>query len=227
LPQKRSVPKWLTAAILLLIIGGVAVWQGVRSTERLPLAQTSQPDFTPAPPIPSPPEEVWRALREKDQEFLTQTTPSQTATKEEEQISEPTPIISEPTPIISEPTSMDQIRNFVSAFVVAGISEDVGAELQFFAEKADYYDRGTVSKAFIREDILRYNQKWPVRRYWLDGEIRVLSEMEADPIEVRYQIRYAVRNQRRESSGKAIKTLKLRKTQNGLAITSVREKTLN
>ena len=227
LPKRRSVPKkWLTAAILLLIIGGVAVWQGVRSTERLPFAQTSQPDFTPAPPSPSTPEPAWRALHEQDQEFLTQTTPSQEGTKEEEQISEPTST-PEPTSMTPEPTSIDQIRDFVSAFVVAGISEDVGAELQFFAEKADYYDSGTVSKAFIRKDILRYNQKWPVRRYWLDGEIRVLSEMEADPIEVRYQIRYAVRNQRRESSGKAVKTLKLRKTQNGLAITSVREKTLN
>ena len=32
-----------------------------------------------------------------------------------------------------------------------------------------------VSKDFIRKDISRYNQKWPIRRYWLDGDISVLN----------------------------------------------------
>lgn len=120
-----------------------------------------------------------------------------------------------------------QIQDFVAGFVVAGISEDVDAELQFYAEKADYYDRGLVSKDFIRKDISRYNQKWPIRRYWLDGDINILNGLEADPIEVRYQIRYAVRNQQKESSGTAVKTLRLKKAGDGLEITSVREKTLN
>jgi hypothetical protein len=73
---------------------------------------------------------------------------------------------------------------------------------------------------------LRYNQKWPVRQYWLEGDVRILDEAEADPIAVQFQISYVVRNQQKESRGTAIKTLKLRKIQNGLEIVSVREKTL-
>ena len=84
-----------------------------------------------------------------------------------------------------------------------------------------------MSKDFIKKDISRYNQKWPIRRYWLDGDISILNGLEADPIEVRYQIKYTVRNQQKESSGTAIKTLKLRKTGDSLEITSVREKALN
>jgi hypothetical protein len=110
---------------------------------------------------------------------------------------------------------------------VAGISSDVEAELQFYADMADYYDSGFVSKDFIRNDILRYNQKWPVRRYWLEGDIDILNGMEADRIEVRFQIRYVVRNQQKESSGTAVKTLELQKTPDGLAITSVWEETLD
>ena len=120
---------------------------------------------------------------------------------------------------------MDQVRDFIAGFVVAGISQDVEAELQFYSEEADYYDSGLVTKDFIRKDILRYDRNWPVRRYWLNGDIRILNRLEADPIEVQYQIKYFVKNQQKESSGMAIKTLKLRKTRNGLEITSVGEKT--
>jgi Putative peptidoglycan binding domain len=154
--------------------------------------------------------EAWRALREQDRKFLEQMSASQRTDETRERALEAT-----------------QIQDFVAGFVVAGISEDVDAELQFYAEKADYYDRGLVSKDFIRKDISRYNQKWPTRRYWLDGDINILNGLEADPIEVRYQIRYAVRNQQKESSGTAVKTLRLKKAGDGLEITSVREKTLN
>jgi Putative peptidoglycan binding domain len=172
--------------------------------------EPSQPVEPDAEDQSRPRVEAWRALREQDRKFLEQITSPQATAGEREQILEAT-----------------QIQDFVAGFVVAGISEDVEAELQFYAEKADYYDSGLVSKDFIRRDILRYNQKWPIRRYWLDGDISILNGLEGDPVEVRYQIKYVVKNQEKESSGTAVKTLKLKKAEHGLEITSVREKTLN
>ncbi len=169
---------------------------------------------TPPAEDPSQPRtEAWRALREQDREFLKRTASSQRTNQAGEQI--------------PEASSMDQIRDFIAGFVVAGISQDVEAELQFYSEEADYYDSGLVTKDFIRKDILRYDRNWPVRRYWLNGDIRILNGLEADPIEVQYQIKYFVKNPRKESSGSAVKTLKLRKARNGLEITSVRETTSN
>ena len=169
---------------------------------------------TPPAENPSQPRtEAWRALREQDREFLKRTASSQRTNQAGEQI--------------PEASSMDQIRDFIAGFVVAGISQDVEAELQFYSEEADYYDSGLVTKDFIRKDILRYDRNWPVRRYWLNGDIRILNGLEADPIEVQYQIKYFVKNPRKESSGSAVKTLKLQKARNGLEITSVRETTSN
>jgi len=173
----------------------------------------SQPVGPNAEDRSQPKIEAWRALREQDREFLRQTTSSQPTAQVREQI--------------LEVSSIDQVRDFIAGFVVAGISPDVEAELQFYADKADYYDSGLVSKDFIRKDILRYDQKWPMRRYWLEGDVRILNGLEANPIEVQYQIRYFVKNQQKESSGTAVKTLKLQKTRHGLEITSVREKTLH
>ena len=172
-----------------------------------------------SPPAPaatseraSPRPEPWRALREQDREFLKQLDsgdPSQAAGP------------------ASEGNLLEQIRDFIAGFVVVGIDENVEAELQFFAPKANYYDSGVVTKDFIRRDIRRYNQKWPTRRYWLVGDIRVLNDLQADPLEVQYRIKYAVKNQQQETRGTAIKTVRLQKTPSGFEITSVREKTLN
>ena len=122
---------------------------------------------------------------------------------------------------------MEQIRDFIAGFVVVGIDENVEAELQFYAPKANYYDSGVVTRDFIGRDIRRYNQKWPTRRYWLVGDIRVLNDPQADPLEVQYRIKYAVKNQEQERTGTAVKTVKLQKTSSGFEITSVRERTLN
>ena len=94
--------------------------------------------------------EAWRALRDQDREFLRQTAPSQPSEQTANQS--------------VDASLMDQIWDFVAGFVVAGITSDVEPELQFYADKADYYDSGLVGKDFIRKDILRYNQKWPVRQ---------------------------------------------------------------
>jgi peptidoglycan hydrolase-like protein with peptidoglycan-binding domain len=170
----------------------------------------SQPLEQNAANYSGPKIEAWRALREQDREFLRRTTPSQPTEQTSNQSLSLT----------------DQIRDFIAGFVVAGITSDVEPELQFYADRADYYDSGLVGKDFIRNDILRYNQKWPVRQYWLEGDVRILDGIEADAIAVQFQIRYVVQNQQKESRGTAIKTLKLRKIQDGLEIISVREKTL-
>jgi peptidoglycan hydrolase-like protein with peptidoglycan-binding domain len=87
--------------------------------------------------------EAWRALREQDREFLRQTTSSQ-----------PTGLASNQS---FDANLMDQIRDFVAGFVVAGITPDVEPELNSML-RADYYDSGLVASDFIRNDILRYNQ---------------------------------------------------------------------
>lgn len=156
--------------------------------------------------------EPWRALREQDKEFLEQLNAAQPTQADEQ---------------TSQADLLEQIRDFIAGFVVVGIDENVEAELQFFAPKANYYDSGVVTKDFIRKDIRRYNQKWPTRRYWLVGDVRILNDPQADPVEVQYRIRYAVRNQQQETTGTAIKTVKLQKTPSGFEITSVREKTLH
>jgi peptidoglycan hydrolase-like protein with peptidoglycan-binding domain len=176
---------------------------GLDAGAPLPTATSERPSARPEP---------WRALREQDKEFLEQLNSGQPTQADRPAL---------------EADLLEQVRDFIAGFVVVGIDENVEAELQFYAPKANYYDSGVVTKDFIRRDIRRYNQKWPTRRYWLVGDVQVLNNPQADPIEVQYRIRYAVKNQQQETTGTAIKTVKLQKTPGGFEITSVRERTLN
>src|SRR5260370_22358592 len=46
-------------------------------------------------------------------------------------------------------------------------------EISFYADEVDYFDNGKVTKEFVVEDIKKYNQRWPGRRSWVDGEPKV------------------------------------------------------
>ena len=93
---------------------------------------------------------------------------------------------------------MDQMQGLSCRFCCGRIGQDVEAEFQVYSEEADYYDSGRVTKDYIRKDILRYDPNWPVRRYWLDSEIRILNGLEADPVKGRYQIEFSSRTRERK-----------------------------
>ncbi len=118
----------------------------------------------------------------------------------------------------------ERLRDYVGAFVLAGLDPKVGAELEFFAERVDYFEEPNVGRRKIQRDLLRYDQKWPQRRFWLAGDlkVKVLSERE---VRVTFPLGYELRSRSKRASGKVVKMLTLRKTGEGeLEIVAVNEK---
>jgi peptidoglycan hydrolase-like protein with peptidoglycan-binding domain len=119
--------------------------------------------------------------------------------------------------------SRERLRDYVGAFVLAGLDPRVGAELEFFGDRVAYYNQGTVGREKIRADLQRYNQQWPQRRFWLAGEVDV--EPQADSrVRVTFPLRYELRNGARRSSGRVRKTLLLEVVGDDLQIVSVNER---
>lgn len=120
----------------------------------------------------------------------------------------------------------ERLRDYVGAFVLAGLDPAVGAELEFFADRVDYFGEKNIGQARIRHDLLRYDRKWPERRFWLAGEVKV-DRPGNDRIRVTFPLRYELRHGHQHASGKVRKTLILQKTGgNGLEITGVNERKL-
>lgn len=119
----------------------------------------------------------------------------------------------------------ERLRDYVGAFVLAGLDPQIGAELEFFADRVTYFGKPNVSREDIRHDLLRYDRRWPERRFWLAGELTVQPGMDGT-FKVTFPLGYELRRGSNHVSGKVIKALTLRKTRgNDLEIIAVNEKT--
>ena len=183
----------------------------------------------------------WQRLRKSDRRFLsrlnarerkqpvkrpaerprTQTTT--TTTTEETQSGPPTPVEADPDDPTKLVLSRERLRDYVAAFVLAGLDPRVGAELEFFADRVDYYGDGVVDREKIRRDLQRYNEQWPQRRFWLAGEVDVEPQPDSR-LRVTFPLRYQLSNGKKRSSGKIRKTLMLEVTGEDLQIVGVNEK---
>jgi peptidoglycan hydrolase-like protein with peptidoglycan-binding domain len=117
--------------------------------------------------------------------------------------------------------STERLRDYVGAFVLAGLDPHVGAEADFFANSVRYYDQGVLSREKIREDLKRCAERWPERRFWLASDITV-EPQNGNRVRVTFPLRYELRNGGKRSSGK-IETLVLEPTGDDLEIISVNE----
>jgi peptidoglycan hydrolase-like protein with peptidoglycan-binding domain len=119
--------------------------------------------------------------------------------------------------------STERVRDYVGAFVLAGLDPRVGAETDFFADRVRYYDEGVIDREKIRRDLQRYAARWPERRFWLDGDITVEPQND-NRIRVTFPLRYELRKGDKHSSGKIDKTIVLEPAGDDLEIVAVNER---
>jgi len=118
--------------------------------------------------------------------------------------------------------STERLRDYVAAFVLAGVEKNVGAEAEFFADRVEYYDSGTMDREKIREDLKRYDEKWPERHFWVAGKITIEPQSD-NRISVTFPLGFKLRNGAKQSSGKVDKTLVLERAGDDLQIVAVNE----
>ena len=105
----------------------------------------------------------------------------------------------------------ERLRDYVAAFVLAGLDPEIGAEAEFFAGRVDYFGQPNVTRDKIRRDLLRYNKRWPQRQFRLAGEVETVPQPDGT-IRVAFPLRYDLRNGSKSASGTVRKTIILRKT---------------
>ncbi len=178
----------------------------------------------PKAPLPKFGEDVWRYLRKSDQERITK------MIAEEERKNKPAQNPAAPAPLpparhdLDETSpNNDRLKDYVGAFVLAGLDPQVGAETEFFADRVDYFGEPAVPREKIRRDLQRYDERWPQRSFRLAGDLEIATGH--GRLSVTFPLRYELRNGSRHSSGTVLKTLILEKSgTNDLQIVSVNER---
>ena len=119
--------------------------------------------------------------------------------------------------------SAERVRDYVAAFVLAGLDRQAGAEIDFFADRAAYYDSGMISREKIRQDLQRYAERWPERQFWIAGNISVEPQSE-NRVRVTFPLEFKLRNGTETTSGKVDKSLILEAAGDDLQIVAVSER---
>jgi hypothetical protein len=177
-------------------------------------------------------EEAWRSLRKNDQEYLQRLAAEEDAAAGKRPSTKPPEPSTNtaPAPPAAGPSSLDsanynreRLRDYIAAFVLAGLDPKVGAETEFFAERVNYFGKPGVPRETIRRDLQRYNDRWPQRAFTLAGELDITTA--GNNLNVTFPLRYDLRNGSKHSTGKVLKTLVLAKTgADDLEIISVDER---
>ncbi len=120
--------------------------------------------------------------------------------------------------------SRERLRDYIAAFVLAGLDPQIGAELEFFGDQVRYYDSGLIGREKIRRDLQTYANRWPNRRFWLAGEVQIEPPRPDGLLRVTFPLRYELRNGAKQKSGTVRKTLELQVQGEDLEIVGVNER---
>ena len=69
------------------------------------------------------------------------------------------------------------IGDFVRQFVVANQSADLNTTLLCYAPTVSYFEERNKDQAYIRHDIEKYNQRWPIRHDEIEGDIHLQEKV--------------------------------------------------
>ena len=99
-------------------------------------------------------------------------------------------------------------QDFVVNFVKALGSNDLNAQLQYYADPVNYYERRRVSKEVVRNDLEHDIATWPNRTYSITSPPKITRNN--DGFVAEFRMKYTLTNPKGASSGTLQMTLRLR-----------------
>jgi hypothetical protein len=120
------------------------------------------------------------------------------------------------------------LSEFVKRFVESGNAADPGIEISFYADSVDYFGDGTVTKAFIAQDIEKYDQSWPRRNYSMDGEPQIsIEDSKHDIAKAVVKLQFTVGNVQKTIWGSCENIIFIRDANTNPKVTSVKSRILS
>jgi len=82
------------------------------------------------------------------------------------------------------------IGDFVRQFVAANQLKDANASIALYAPTVDYFDDHQADQAFIRRDVEKYNDRWPIRHDEIEGDIHLQEKVPDQQYLAKFQLNF-------------------------------------
>ena len=111
-----------------------------------------------------------------------------------------------------------------------GETQDVAAQVKYFAFPVQYFDHGTVSEEFVARDTRNYVERWPERKYSLTGPVSFFASDNEGETNIEFTISFELQNKARKNKNRAFGRTKnwwtVRVEGGDLKIVAIREQRL-
>jgi len=143
-------------------------------------------------------------------------------------IPSPAPPAESPEP--GQDLSPDRVSKFVQDYLRDAQSEDVSAQVKYYAFPVRYFDNGAVSEQFVAQDTSNYLKRWPERKYTLTAPVSFFASGKEGETTIEFTIAFELHSKGRTSKNKAVGRTKnrwtIRTEGDELKIVGIREERL-
>jgi len=119
----------------------------------------------------------------------------------------------------------ESVTRLVTDYLRDAETDDVAAQVKYFAYPILYFDHGSVDEEFVLKDVRNYLKRWPRRKYILSQPVSFFAGREGETL-VEFLIAYDVRNNNHAASGRTRNWWTLRAEGDELKIVAIREQRL-
>jgi hypothetical protein len=121
----------------------------------------------------------------------------------------------------------DEIHEFIQKLLRLNESKDLNSVMLYYADRVDYYDRGAVTRDYIKRDMGYYFKNWNTISSILESDPVLIVTDQQDERIVKFISRYAVENARKSVSGRVENIWKIQKINNQLKIVDQKQRILS
>jgi peptidoglycan hydrolase-like protein with peptidoglycan-binding domain len=98
----------------------------------------------------------------------------------------------------------ERVNKFVHDYLRDGETDDVTAQLKYYAFPVRYFDHGAVSEEFVAKDTTNYVKRWAERKYTLTGPVNFFASGKEGETEVEFTIAFELRSAARTTRSRAM-----------------------
>jgi peptidoglycan hydrolase-like protein with peptidoglycan-binding domain len=145
---------------------------------------------------------------------------------EDDADSAPSPLPPAEAPGPGQDLSHERVTKMVADYLRDSETDDVDAQVRYFAYPIQYFDHGPVDEQFVLKDVRNYLKRWPKRKYTLSPPVNFFAGSRDGETVVEFLIAYNVRNEKYTGSGRTKNWWTVRAEGDELKIVSIREQRL-
>jgi hypothetical protein len=98
----------------------------------------------------------------------------------------------------------DRVNKFVQDYLRDAETDNVAAQMKYYAFPVRYFDHGAVTEQFVSKDTSNYVKRWPERKYTLADPVKFFASGKEGETEVEFTIAFELRSAARTAKNRAV-----------------------